>query len=407
MEETPVKRFSIFCNLEGRIVEIIQDEHHFLSGSIVGNMLFSLVVLGDLDKILNFFIELKKNKTAIGWEINIATLQGAETFSFFGGIFDNRIGIAAATVKNDAELLFTDLSRINNEQTNIIRALSKENEKLQAQPEEPPVSYYDELSRLNNDLVNMQRELAKKNRELDELNKLKNQFLGIAAHDLRNPLGVIMGYSDFLIEEVQEILSEDQNMMLQSILASSEFMLGLLNELLDISAIESGNLNLNLVKADLGNVVRKNVELNNVIAHKKGIGIYFTQSEPMPEILFDSGKIEQVLNNLISNAVKFSQPGTCVNVTISRRDNDLIVAVADHGPGIPEAERGKLFNPFQKTSVRSTAGEKSTGLGLSIVRNLIQGHHGKIWVESIVGEGSTFYFSIPIHDLGFNTNIKS
>jgi len=382
--------------MEGLVTEILQDEDHLLPFSMIGNMLFSIVVPGDLDKILNFFLELKKNRNAIGWEINITTRAGAETFSFFGGIFDGRIGIAAAKTKNGAEQLYIGLTQVNNEQTNIIRALSKENEKLHAQPEEPLINYYEELSLLNNDLVNMQRELSKKNRELDELNKLKNQFLGIAAHDLRNPLGVIMGYSEYLLEEVEEILSEDQNDMLKSIMASSEFMLRLLNDLLDISAIESGNLNLNLCRADLVQVVRKNVELNNVIAHKKNISIHLNATASMPEILFDMGKIEQVLNNLISNAVKFSPPGSNVNVYISKGDSDLTVAVADHGPGIPEAEREKLFKPFQKTSVKSTGGETSTGLGLSIVHKLILGHKGKIWVDSKVGEGSTFYFSLPV-----------
>jgi len=396
MINTEGKRFSIYCNMEGLVTEILQDEDHLLPFSMIGNMLFSIVVPGDLDKILNFFLELKKNRNAIGWEINITTRAGAETFSFFGGIFDGRIGIAAAKTKNGAEQLYIGLTQVNNEQTNIIRALSKENEKLHAQPEEPLINYYEELSLLNNDLVNMQRELSKKNRELDELNKLKNQFLGIAAHDLRNPLGVIMGYSEYLLEEVEEILSEDQNDMLKSIMASSEFMLRLLNDLLDISAIESGNLNLNLCRADLVQVVRKNVELNNVIAHKKNISIHLNATASMPEILFDMGKIEQVLNNLISNAVKFSPPGSNVNVYISKGDSDLTVAVADHGPGIPEAEREKLFKPFQKTSVKSTGGETSTGLGLSIVHKLILGHKGKIWVDSKVGEGSTFYFSLPV-----------
>jgi len=392
------KRFSVFCNIEGIVTHILHDENHFLPSSIVGNMLFSIVDPSDLDKILNFFLELQREKTAIGWEINIFTENGTETFTFFGGMFDNQIGIAAATNKNGAEQMYNELSRINNEQTNIIRSLSKEKEKLQTQSEEPPIAYYEELSRLNNDLVNMQRELSKKNRELDELNKLKNQFLGIAAHDLRNPLGVIMGYSDYLLEEVEGILSDDQNDMLKSILESSEFMLRLLNDLLDISAIESGNLNLNLMKADLVQVVRKNVELNNVIAHKKNISIQLNATESMPEILFDMGKIEQVLNNLISNAVKFSLPGSNVNVFISKSDSDLTVAVTDQGPGIPQDECERLFKPFQKTSVKSTAGEKSTGLGLSIVRNLILGHNGKIWVESKVGEGSTFYFSLPVYN---------
>jgi len=390
------RQFSIFCNFDGKVTEILQDDHHFLPLSIVGNLLFSIVVPGDLDKILNFFLELKKHKTAIGWEINILTPSGAETFSFFGGIFDNRIGIAAATTKNGALLLFSELTRINNEQTNIIRALSKENEQLQTRYEEPPVAYYEELSRLNNDLVNMQRELAKKNRELDELNKIKNQFLGIAAHDLRNPLGVIIGYSDYILEENDGNFSEEHVMMLNAILTSSEFMLRLINNLLDVSAIESGNMELELSKTDLISLIKKNVALNNVIAQKKNIQIQFNDPVQISEILLDIGKIEQVLNNLISNAVKYSFPNTTVQVKISQNDSEVIVSVTDQGQGIPESELGKLFKPFEKTSVQSTAGEKSTGLGLSIVKNLVLGHKGRIWVESKVGEGSTFCFSLPL-----------
>lgn len=396
MTETVTRQFSIFCDLEGKVTEILQDDHHFLPPSIVGNLLFSIVVPGDLDKILNFFLELKSKNTAIGWEINIAIASGAETFSFFGGIFDERVGIAAATTKNGAQLLFTELTRINNEQANMIRVLAKENENLQTRHEETPVAFYEELSRLNNDLVNMQRELAKKNRELDELNKLKNQFLGIAAHDLRNPLGVIIGFSDYILEEDKGNLLEEQIMMLNSILKSSEFMLRLINNLLDVSAIESGKLDLHLTKADLVPVISKNVELNNVIAHKKNISIHFNVSEQVPEIYFDAGKIEQVLNNLISNAVKYSQPGTHVFVKVMKKTSEVIVSVTDQGQGIPEEEIKNLFKPFGKTSVKSTAGEKSTGLGLLIARNLILGHNGKIWVESKFGEGSTFYVSLPV-----------
>jgi signal transduction histidine kinase len=168
MADGEVRQFSIFCDFEGKVTEILQDDNHLLQTSLVGSLLFSIVVPGDLDKILNFFLELRRKKTAIGWEINISTPAGAETFSFFGGIFDDQIGI------------------------------------------------------------------------------------------------------------------------------------------------------------------------------------------------------------------------------------DVIISVTDQGQGIPEAELVKLFKPFSRTSVQSTAGEVSTGLGLSIARNLILGHKGKIWVESTVGKGSTFYFSLPV-----------
>ena len=396
MVDTVGKRFSLLCDLEGRVVEILQDEDHIIVPSIIGKMLFSSVVAGDLDKILNFFLELKNKRIAIGWEINFETPEGAKTFSIFGGIFDDKIGIAAATTKNGAQMMFTELTRINNDQANIIRSLAKENEKLHIYAEEPAISYYEELSRLNNDLVNMHRELAKKNHELDELNKLKNEFLGIAAHDLRNPLSIILGYSSYILESKDSHFTEDQIVMLTSILSSSEFMLRLLDNLLDISAIESGKVKLDLIKADLVSIIKKNVELNNVIAHKKNINILICQSNQIPELLFDKGKIEQVLNNLISNAVKYSQPGTIVTVRIIQNATDVTVSVTDQGQGIPESEIENLFMPFEKASVQSTAGEKSTGLGLSIVRNLIKAHKGKIWVESEVGKGSNFNFTLPL-----------
>jgi signal transduction histidine kinase len=390
------KCFSLLCDMEGRIVSILQDENHIIPSLITGNMLFSIIVPGDLDKVLNFFLELKMNRIVIDWEINVATNAGPETYSFFGGIFDDQIGIAAATTKNGAQLLFEGLTGINYKQTSLIKSMAKEYGKDKSKFEEPSGSYYDDLSRLNNELVNMQREMAKKNRDLDELNKIKNEFLGIAAHDLRNPLGIIMGYSNGLLEDLDGHLSPDQVEMLKSILTSSEFMLRLLDDILDISAIESGKLKLNLVKTDLVQVVRKNVELNNVISHKKNIRIHLYTPEKIPDLIFDVSKIEQVLNNLISNAVKYAAQETKVDVSISLDGSFVVVSVADQGQGIPENELEKLFKPFEKTSVMSTGGEKSTGLGLSIVRNLVIGHGGKIWVESKVGQGSVFYFSLPL-----------
>jgi signal transduction histidine kinase len=396
MVERAEKSFSLLCDMQGRVLHILHNEDKVLATSIEGNMIFSIVAEGDLDKILNFFLELNTKRVATGWEINVATMKGPETYSFFGGIFGEQIGIAASTIKDSAKFLFSDLDRISNDPTEIDPSIANSKEKIQTGPDEPAVSYYEELSRLNNELVNMQRELAKKNHKLDELNKLKNQFLGIAAHDLRNPIGIIMGYSRYLLEDLDTHLNPEQIEMLKSVLSSSEFMLRLLDDLLDISAIESGNLKLNLIKKDLVPVIRKNVELNNVIAHRKNITINFNHPENIPEILFDLSKIEQVLNNLISNAVKYSHQGTIVNVSILLKGNELIISVADQGQGIPEAELEKLFKPFEITSVQSTAGEKSTGLGLSIVRNLIIGHKGKIWVESKVGQGSTFFFSLPL-----------
>lgn len=250
----------------------------------------------------------------------------------------------------------------------------------------------------NNELSNLGRELQKKNSELVRLNNLKNQFLGMAAHDLRNPISIIFSYSNFLLDEVGDCLSPEHSEFLAGIRSSSEFMLNLLDNLLDIAKIESGKLHLDRKPTDIITLMQRNVALNRILAQKKGIHIQFHHYEVIPEITVDPLKMDQVLNNLISNAVKFSPPATTITVSAFRSADHLTVSVKDEGPGLPEEDLKKLFQPFSKTSVRATDGEKSTGLGLSIVRKIILGHMGKIWVESKVGKGSNFIFSLPFSD---------
>lgn len=395
MEKTG-KRFSLLCNLDGRVIQILHDENQILPSSLEGNMIFSAVIHGELDKMLNFFLELKVKGTAIGWEINVNTLKGPETFSFFGGVFKDHIGIAAATTKNGAQLLFAELSRINNEQTNIIRAVTKENAKFQNNNDEPAVSFYEELSRLNNELVNMQRDLAKKNKELDELNKLKNQFLGIASHDLRSPISVILGYSELLISEVANIDPEELSDIIQRIHKTGDFMLGLVNDLLDIANIESGRLELRITKQDLVELIGETIENNKLFAHAKSMELIFKKPGKQVIALIDRPKIEQVLTNLISNAMKYSFSGSAITITLSAKAHTARISVKDQGQGIKETELHRLFKPFQKTSTRSTGGEKSTGLGLTIVKKIVESHQGEAGVKSKFGEGSEFYFTLPL-----------
>ncbi len=364
------KQFTITCDLEGRVIRVLKDDCHVLSDSLIGNMFFSAVAPGDLDKILNFFRILKDRGTAMGWEININTTSGPETFSFFGGIFDDKIGLAAATTANEA--------------------------KLQNESREPVVSFYEELSRLNNELVNMQREMAKKNKELDHLNKLKNQFLGIAAHDLRSPIGVILGYSELLLDQEEGFDAKEVRELMERIHKTSQFMLGLVNDLLDLANIESGNLELNLSKEDLGEVVEDIIGMSEIFARAKSMEIIYEKPGEPVIAEIDRPKIEQVITNLLSNAIKYSFPGSRITTRLITDGIFASISVSDRGQGIKEEELDKLFKPFQKTSTRSTAGEKSTGLGLSIVKIIVESHGGTIAVKSTFGIGSEFSFTLPL-----------
>jgi PAS domain S-box-containing protein len=242
-----------------------------------------------------------------------------------------------------------------------------------------------------------QTQLEQKNVELTQLNELKNQSLDMVDHDLRNPLSLVSTASAFLLDDTNRLLPEAKRTdFLRRINSSSGFMLKLIDDLLDVAKIETGRLDLELADGDLCGLIEENLTTNRILAEKKSIRLEFAPESGLPLFRFDRGKVEQVLNNLISNAVKFSESGTVVTLGASRVDGTVVVSVRDHGQGIPAEELDKLFKPFSKTSVRGTAGEKSTGLGLAICRKIVEGHHGRIWAESEPGIGSSFSFSLPV-----------
>lgn len=256
--------------------------------------------------------------------------------------------------------------------------------------------YAIERHRIRTELEEATSALRIKNAELARANDEKNRFLGIAAHDLRNPLSIILGYTELMLSGDAGPITDNQTDVLGSVSSSIEFMLGLINDLLDFSMIQSGAIRLDLQRTDLAALMRKTVTTNHVLADKKSIEIVFEQCANLDPLVIDSRKFEQVLHNLLSNAIKFSHPGTRVDTRLECTSDSVIISVVDQGVGIPRSEVDTLFLPFQKTSARSTGGERSTGLGLTIVRNIVESHGGRIWCESEVGRGSTFRISLPI-----------
>ncbi len=232
--------------------------------------------------------------------------------------------------------------------------------------------------------------------EANRQNERKNEFLGMAAHDLRSPLGVILSYVEILQEETVNILNKEHLDYLEQIQKASQFTLNLVSNLLDVAKIESGNLRLELEQISLISIITEAISLNHFLAESKHILLSLDYEENTPHAIIDAFKIQQVMNNLLSNAIKFSYPQTKIQINVAQQENNILISVADEGQGIPPSELDKLFKPFTMTSVKSTAGEVSTGLGLLICQQIINAHHGKIWVNSQVGIGSTFYVLFPL-----------
>jgi signal transduction histidine kinase len=234
--------------------------------------------------------------------------------------------------------------------------------------------------------------------KLEDLNEQKNTLIGMAAHDLRNPISIVNMYSSFIMEEINHNLNEQQLDFIKEINEASKFMLALISDILDLSKIEAGKLEIDFKEHDYQNFLEHCIKLNRVIAEKKNISIKFNYNTQNIIIKFDKNKIEQVLYNLIGNAIKYSYPGSNITVEIELEEKKgvILTKIIDEGQGIPACELGKIFIEFNKSSTRSTAGEKSTGLGLAISKKIIEGHGGKIGVTSEVKKGSTFYFELPV-----------
>ena len=242
------------------------------------------------------------------------------------------------------------------------------------------------------ELKNLKNELEEKNLTLHELIKVKNELLGMASHDLRNPLTSIKGYSEFLLKKGTTLKEETRTDFLKIIHSASRNILGLLNDLLNLSSIESGQLVLNLQPGNLRGLIEERVKLYTHLATEKNIhfNISFQQTTA---ISFDTPRIGQVLDNLLTNAIKFSPVGSTIGITMESGDGFVRVTVTDEGPSIKNEDLDQLFQPFNKIGSDST--EKGTGLGLAIAKKMVALHGGTLTFKSSKNQGASFSFELP------------
>lgn len=257
-----------------------------------------------------------------------------------------------------------------------------------------PKQLAEQVLELNREVGNLARELAKSEATLQHLNDLKNQFLGMAAHDLRGPTGVAMNYAEFILDEAGSSLSNEHVGFLETIILTSQRMHQLVDSFLDLSMIESGNLRLKLQPCDLGDVVHESVRSNERGARQAGITIVEELDDTLPIIEADDGKLIQVLSNVLSNGIKHSPEGSVIRVVGSHNEQTAIVRVIDQGSGIPEELLQTISQPFA-TSGRSVREERSHGLGLAIAHKVLEAHGGKLEVEQTSTQGTTMLIRVP------------
>ena len=262
---------------------------------------------------------------------------------------------------------------------------------------------YQRIAKKNEALERMNEELSIANQELENLSLAKSDFVSMVSHELRTPLTSIIGFSELLAEAHIGELTKEQEEYIRQILRKGKDLLSLINDLLDTGRLESGKLALRYREVDLEDVILSvRSSTRHVTESLPTINTHIP--EDLPAFEGDTSKITQVLTNLVTNALKFSPPGSPVDIIArkipGRRESDrgnlIQISVKDRGIGIPEEERQRIFDQFIQVQQGSSRTFQGAGLGLYICKSFVELHGGKIWVDSNVGEGSTFHFTLPI-----------
>lgn len=233
-------------------------------------------------------------------------------------------------------------------------------------------------------------------RALEEISHLKTEFVSLVSHELRTPLTSIHGYVKLMVAGHSGELNEIQTEFLNTVSRNTDRLIALVNDLLDISRIQSGRLDLVLEPLDLRELFERELESLKAIADDRGITIVTDIEPSIPMVRADTHRLGQIIANLVSNALKYSAESTTIKLAAYRVDKNVLIKVIDAGMGIAPEERGKLFQMFYRAENDAIRQIRGTGLGLAITKHLVEMHGGKIWVESEKGHGSTFSFTIPI-----------
>ena len=252
--------------------------------------------------------------------------------------------------------------------------------------------------KLVDSLQRSNKSLAETNRALEQASHAKSDFMAKMSHELRTPLNVIIGFAELMLDQVPGEINDEQRQCLDDVLDSGQHLLGLINDILDLSKIEAGKVELRLTDIVLPDVVEslRSAMMPILDARKQSLDVEL--EEGLPLVYADKARLRQVLLNLLSNSTKFTPDGGKLKIEAVRDGDWCQVSVVDNGVGIKEEDWERIFDPFYQVDSSMPKREEGTGLGLALVKQIVEQHGGRVWVASEYGKGSRFTFTLPLAD---------
>ena len=337
---------------------------------------------------------LKKNNEPLDVDISVSVLKDNE------GNVTGSIGVIKDI--SGYKKIERELRKIHNELEIRVEErtteLSKTNKILKSEITER-IQAVKELQDAMLKLKKSQKRVKRQNVQLKKLDKIKSDFLNITSHELRTPMSSVKGYVQLLIKDKLGDINGEQSRALKVVLRNITRLDNLIQDILDISRLESGTMKFITQQTDVKQMIEETIETMQPIADLKEININCHIEEKLPKIVIDPDRIKQVIINLMNNSIKFSTNGSIINIKIGLIENNIIFEIQDFGRGIPKNKQEKIFNTFYQVDYGMDRKFGGVGLGLAISRGIVLAYGGKIWVESKVGRGSNFKFTLPLKPL--------
>jgi signal transduction histidine kinase len=277
----------------------------------------------------------------------------------------------------------------------LVESLQQSN-KLFSEANEKLKKEITERKRMEREIQSMNEQLEAQNKELEKASRAKSDFLARMSHELRTPLNVVMGFAELMLDGVPGKINDEQRQCLDDILTSGQHLLGLINEVLDLTKVEAGKVELRREDIALAEVVESVTSAMTAVLSQRKQSLDVSLDDGLPLVQADEARLRQVFFNLLSNASKFTPDGGRLRIEASANDGWCQVSVSDNGIGIKEEDLRQIFEPFYQADNLETRERRGTGLGLTLVKEIVEMHGGQISVESKYGKGSSFIFTLPL-----------
>lgn len=393
METQSVHGLALICDRNGMPQDWVRDDFGLTQPGDSPRTFIRLLDDSSHTKGLRFLSQLKSGEPVVNWELCFSVAGEPRPLSVAGLELGTETLIMAAKSSAALRSFCRELAVSKTEQSTAYLDLLTAWDETETVVDDTDV--YNDFMHMYNDLTRLQRESASQNAKLQRVSSEKDRILDMAAHDLRNPLNVICLLADGLAHHVAGRLTEQELTNLVKIKETALDMGRLINNILDTARSSPGLPELHLQTGDLGQLVRDRIHLIQPLAITKEISISLLCEENLPKVSCDLGRIQQVTDNLLGNAIKFSPMQTQVELRLQMTPQGLVMSVCDQGPGIPEQELTTIFQPFVKGTARSTQGEPSNGLGLAICVSILEAHGAKIWAENAPQAGAVIKVLLP------------